>query len=33
MRRALVVFESMFGNTKEIACAVAEGLSSLATQR
>jgi len=28
MRRALVVFESMFGNTQEIAEAVAEGLSS-----
>ena len=28
MRRALVVFESMFGNTQEIADAVAEGLSS-----
>ncbi len=28
MRRALVVFESMFGNTQTIAEAVAEGLSS-----
>lgn len=28
MRHALVVFESMFGNTKTIAEAVAEGLSS-----
>ena len=28
MRRALVVFESMFGNTRDIADAVAEGLSS-----
>jgi flavodoxin-like protein len=28
MRRALVVYESMFGNTRSIADAVAEGLSS-----
>ncbi len=28
MRRALVVFESMFGNTQQIAGAVAKGLSS-----
>ena len=28
MRRALVIYESMFGNTRSIAQAVAEGLSS-----
>ena len=28
MKRAMVIFESMFGNTREIADAVAEGLSS-----